>query len=76
LPDGRRWGVEPLLLGAARLHIADTLLYDYCNTVVATLAVNEWEGIGSEPKWWKRCLVTHRRRTYLSDGSFTEEVRA
>jgi hypothetical protein len=82
LPDGRKWGVEGLLLGAARLHVwpkpevtPSHRVYDYCNQVVATLAVLEWEGMGREPKWWKRCLATHRRRTYLSDGSFTEEVR-
>lgn len=82
LPDGRKWGVEGLLFGAARLHVwpkpevtPGYRLYDYCNQVVATLAVLEWEGLGREPEWWKRCHATHRRRTYLSDGSFTEEVR-
>lgn len=83
LPDGREWGVATLLLGSARLHVWRGLtagggsehVYDYCNQVVATLAVLEWEGVGREPQWWKRCLATHRRRTYLSDGSFTEEVR-
>jgi hypothetical protein len=85
LPGGRKWGVKPLECGDARLHIwtsswqggaREYRHYDYCHPLVATLAVLEWEGIDREPEWWSRCLSTDRRRTYLSDGSFTEEVRA
>jgi len=84
LPGGRKWGVKPLACGDARLHIwtsgwaRDTREYrhyDYCHPLVATLAVLEWEGLSREPQWWSWCLSTNRRRTYLSDGSFSEEVR-
>ncbi len=83
--DGRAWAVESLTFDAARLHVwtpgridhgSSDATWDYANEALAALAAYEWEGIGDEPSWWRRCNRTGRRRTYADDGTHTEEVRA
>ncbi|MGB5812416.1 MAG: hypothetical protein WBG86_17895 [Polyangiales bacterium] len=83
-PDGRAWGVQPLLFERAALHVwrpgvtvkgMSDRVWQYNSPVVAILAAFEWEGIEDEPRWWERCDQTHRRRKYSADGSYVEEIR-
>lgn len=68
LRDGRLLAVEPLLMGAGRLHIVDDELsvasaqiFDYQELHDALEAMHRWNGKG-EPDGWYRHRPSNRRR--------------
>lgn len=68
LADGRLLAVEPLLMGAGRLHIvadeastASVSIYDFTDLSDALVQLHRWNGRG-EPKGWYRHRPSNRRR--------------
>lgn len=68
LPDGRLLSLEPLLFGAARLHVvederltASASIYDFTDLAVALEQLHRWNGDG-EPRGWYRHRPSNRRR--------------
>lgn len=68
LADGRLLALEPLLMGAARLHVVaeDTdahsdEVYDFQELMAGLVALHRWDGT-DEPEGWYRHRPSNRRR--------------